>query len=715
VKSGSKQGVSQVLNRLTYCATLSHLRRVATSIEKNSKLIQPRKLNGTQWGVFCPAETPEGQSVGVVKNLSISAAVTVATSELSVHEFLQATQSDAANVGEIILTGGPPTRAGAVVKVNSAAWGEVSDAVRTLETLRHAKRVGRLHPHTAIVWDVEDACISVCTEGGRLVRPLLPVIDGELVVQAHLSDLRAGKLDWVGLVHVGCVEYLDVEEAGAALIAMTEDDLSKPGRWSHMELHGALSLGVLASLIPFPDHNQSPRNSYQSAMGKQATGLPMANFRERFDIGGHIMDYLQRPLVSSRVADMLGANAMPAGVNAVVAICTASGYNQEDAVVLNRSSAERGLFRTTYYHTIREQLAKNHSSGEEEVYYKPDSVTSKDLPCCYDKITDSGFPAPGTRVGPHDVVIGKGMPNRGEGVTDTSVSLRNNEGGFVDRVVHSDKPYKTTNGDGYSFCKVRLLDPRTPEIGDKLASRSGQKGTIGMTLPHEDMPWTDSGLVPDVIINPHCMPSRMTAGQLLESLLGILACEVGAFGDGTPFSKVTAEGVCDSLRRAGLEMTGDTVMHDPRTGAQMKTAIFVTPTYYQRLKHMVVDKVHARGSNGPMVLLTRQPAEGRARDGGLRVGEMEIEVLWAYGMQSFLRERFMDFIDAFGVNACSVCGTMVAINLARGIHKCGKCGNASKFKDMQLPYASKLMMQEVASMGVGMSIFGRHAVDAMQH
>jgi DNA-directed RNA polymerase II subunit RPB2 len=588
VKTGSKQGVSQVLNRLTYCATLSHLRRVATSIEKNSKLVQPRKLNGTQWGVFCPAETPEGQSVGVVKNMAISACITVAVPATSVLEFLEATEPDAMRIGPI-KTGGAPSTYGAVVRVNSTVWGEVPDAPATVARLRAAKIRGQLHPYTAVVWSIEDGDIAVCTEGGRMVRPLLPVKDGRAVVLDHLEEVRSGKLDWAGLMQAGCIEYLDVEEAGAALIAMSAKDVGK--RTTHVEVHPSLALGVLASLIPFPDHNQSPRNSYQSAMGKQATGLPVANFRDRFDIGGHIMDYLQRPLVSSRVADMIGANEMPAGINAIVAVCTCAGYNQEDAVVLNRSAAQRGLFTTTYYHTVREQLAKNHSSGEEEVYYKPDDTTARGMQQCFDKIQADGFPLPGTRVGPQDVIIGKGMPNRGECIADSSVALRANEGGFVDKVVHSDKPYRTTNGDGYSFCKVRIIEPREPQIGDKLSSRSGQKGTIGMTVSQEDLPWTETGLVPDVIINPHAFPSRMTVGMVCEAILGKLACKVGCFGDGTPFTDVNARDICERLRQEGMEMMGDEVMYDPRTGRQWPVAIFVTPTCYQRLKHMVHDKV----------------------------------------------------------------------------------------------------------------------------
>lgn len=270
---------------------------------------------------------------------------------------------------------------------------------------------------------------------------------------------------------------------------------------------------------------------------------------------------------------------------------------QEDAVVLNRSAAQRGLFTTTYYHTVREQLAKNHSSGEEEVYYKPDDTTARGMQQCFGKIQADGFPLPGTRVGPQDVIIGKGMPNRGECIADSSVALRANEGGFVDKVVHSDKPYRTTNGDGYSFCKVRIIEPREPQIGDKLSSRSGQKGTIGMTVSQEDLPWTETGLVPDVIINPHAFPSRMTVGMVCEAILGKLACKVGCFGDGTPFTDVNARDICERLRQEGMEMMGDEVMYDPRTGRQWPVAIFVTPTCYQRLKHMVHDKVRLLSSH----------------------------------------------------------------------------------------------------------------------
>ena len=609
VKSGSKQGVSQVLNRLTYCATLSHLRRVSTSIEKNSKLVQPRKLNGTQWGVFCPAETPEGQSVGVVKNLSLSVCITVATSAASVVQFLNRTFPT--GIDPTVFTGGLPCPGGATIRVNSSVWGKVGDASSAARVLRAAKKSGRLHPHTAVVWKVEDGEIAICTEGGRMVRPLMPVTDGVPDATRILDQIRSGDTTAVDLITAGALEYLDVEEIGHTYVAMTLAELNE--RHTHVELHASLALGILASFIPFPDHNQSPRNSYQSAMGKQAIGLPMSNYLDRFDIGAHIMDYLQKPLVSSRSARMLGADEMPAGMNAIVAICTCQGYNQEDAVIMNKSAAQRGLFTSTYYHTVREQLAKNHSSGEEEIYYTPDSQAQSQLNMMtmthnYGKLQADGFPLPGTLVGTGDVIIGKGMPTRGESVTDSSVVLRNNEGGFIDRLVHSNQPYRTTNGDGYSFCKVRILDPRVPQIGDKLSSRSGQKGTIGMLVRQEDMPFTADGIVPDVIINPHAIPSRMTVGQLLEALLGKAACMAGQFGDGTPFSAVTPEAVAEQLRSRGMEMFGDEVMHDPRTGAQMPVAVFMAPTYYQRLKHMVRSGESLPPRPPAMVLLYPAPA-----------------------------------------------------------------------------------------------------------
>ena len=444
-------------------------------------------------------------------------------------------------------------------------------------------------------------------------------------------------------------------------------------------------------------------------MGKQATGVYASNFRNRFDTHAMVLDCAQRPIISSLVPHLLRLSDLPSGANLMVAVSTLAGYNQEDSVVLNQSSLDRGMFATTVYHTIYEQVHKNPVSGEQEEYYAPmDEDVVQQTSLNYSKLTPSGFPAPETVLTGGDVVIGKYMPQKSGGYTDESVALRTSEGGKLDAVVSSATHGKhAINGDGYGFCQVRLRESRSPMIGDKVASRAGQKGTIGMVMRQEDLPHTADGLVPDLIINPHALPSRMTVGQILEGVLGKACCMSGSYGDSTPFDRSSAsEAVFDALARVGAERHGEEVVFDPRTGRQCVATMFVTPTFYQRLKHQVVDKVHGRGASGPMVLLTRQPAEGRARDGGLRVGEMEIECLLAHGIMRFLRERFMDCSDGFDVDVCRACGAIVSINIEAKVHTCSKCGNDRNFLRVQIPYAMKLMLQECEGMGVTASLAG---------
>ena len=620
VKNNAKVGVSQILSRMTYSATLSHLRRVCTSIDKTSKLVMPRKLHGSQWGVFCPAETPEGHSVGVVKNMAVGVRISLPV--------------DPGLCTALITSGacGPienrlysdPCDDSATVYVNYTPVAQTKNAWTCAKALRSLRRSGCLHPYTSVVYDAANKQVRVLMDGGRMVRPLFVVRAG------RLSDVR--RTSWIDYVMAGDIEYLDVEEAACSMIAMTPAGVSKDS--THCEIHPALSLGILASMIPFPHHNQSPRNSYQSAMGKQAVGVYVSNFRNRFDTHAMVLEYPQKPLISTMTADVLRLDDLPNGCNLIVAVSTMAGYNQEDSVVLNKSSLERGMFATTVYHTIYEQVHKNPVTGEEEVFYAPES---EDVPLStynFDKLMPHGLPRLGARLEGGDVIIGKYMPQKGGGYTDESVALRSTECGKLDCTVaaHS-HGRKAINGDGYSFVQVKLRDARQPTIGDKVASRAGQKGTVGMILRQEDMPTTCEGLVPDLVINPHALPSRMTVGQLLEGVLGKACCISGCFGDSTPFDvgAATSDDIHDALDRMGADCYGEEVMFDPRTGRQENATMFVTPTFYQRLKHMVIDKVHGRGSSGPMVFLTRQPAEGRARDGGLRVGEMEIECLLAHG------------------------------------------------------------------------------------
>ena len=349
-------------------------------------------------------------------------------------------------------------------------------------------------------------------------------------------------------------------------------------------------------------------NTYQSAQCKQAIGIYALNYQDRCDTIGHILNTPQKPLVYTKMSTILNNDHMPNGVNVIVAICTYTGFNQEDSVIMNQSAIDRGLFESTYFKTYKEQNNKNHSNGEEEFFTKPEVKGTK--PYNYDKIEDDGFVPENTFVKTGDIIIGKCMPNKnGNNITykDNSVPLKNNEKGYIDRNCYNDKYFCNVNGEGYNFCKVRVRSTRTPTMGDKFSSRSGQKGTCGITYRQEDMPFTKDGIVPDIIMNPHAIPSRMTIGQLIECIMGKTCTQLGTYGDATPFNDLSVDEVSKILKGCGLDSCGNEILYNSRTGEQMTTEIFIGPTYYQRLKHMTLDKIHSRAASGPIVLLTRQP------------------------------------------------------------------------------------------------------------
>jgi DNA-directed RNA polymerase II subunit RPB2 len=704
----SKNGVSQVLNRLNYISGLSHLRRISTPIEKTGKLIAPRKLHNSQFGYICPCETPEGHSVGVVKNMSTSAIVSIFSNPRCVYDFLIA-------LGTLDLlktTTLAEKHAGTRVFLNGAWLGTLKseNAVKTIDALRSAKRQCQLHPQTGIIWKMSLKELWITTEAGRMLRPLLyaPALR-DILKDSKLEDKIQKMTTWEELLlwtttsghHL--IEYIDPGETEGCLIAMNHKDVLTDESKTHAEIHPSCILGSLASNIPFPDHNQSPRNAYQSAMGKQAMGMYALNYRERFDAMSHLLCYPQIPLVSPFVSKFYGSEKMPFGQNIVVAIMTYTGYNQEDSIMINRSFLQRGGFRSIFYRTYKDEEKKNQSSGEEERFHKPDVQLTRQMKNAnYEKLGEDGFVPENKYVDNDDILIGKVVPLRIQTGTvipagtkkyrDVSRTMRNNEIGWVDRI------FRNRNGEGYSFAKVRVRQDRVPEIGDKFSSRHGQKGTCGMILNAEDMPQTASGVVPDIIINPHCIPSRMTIAQLMETLLGKVGCEVGALGDGTPFGNCTVDGLAKLLRDdLGMEPYSNEILYNGFTGRQMETNIFVGPVFYQRLRHCSADKLHSRAS-GPLVMLTRQPAEGRAREGGLRFGEMERDCVIAHGMSEFTKERLMECSDAFRCFSCKDCGLIAISNPVDGIWNCRGCGNTTNFSPIEIPYAYKLLLQELESM-----------------
>jgi DNA-directed RNA polymerase II subunit RPB2 len=712
----SKIGVSQVLNRLNYISGVSHLRRISTPIEKTGKLVAPRKLHNTQWGYICPSETPEGHSVGVVKNMSSTAIVSIYSNPKTVKEFIDTIGT----LKPLALTSVVEKHTSTRMFLNGAWIGTIPivDTLPMLNRLRIAKRTGRIHVQTGIIWRAALREIWLTTEAGRMIRPLFVAESlreiatdstGKLFKQIESCKRWEELLLWMSPTGNTLIEYIDPGETESSYIAMKMSDVMETGDYTHAEIHASTALGTLASNIPFPDHNQSPRNSYQAAMGKQSMGMFALNFRERFDAMAHLLCYPQVPFVSPFMSKFYGAQTMPCGQNIIVAIMTYTGYNQEDSVMINRGSLERGLFRSIFYRTYKDEERKNQSSGEEERFLRPDpSMTKQMKNANYDKLDESGFVPEQTYVDTDDILIGKAVPLRvptgmvipvgSKKYRDVSRTMRNNEIGWVDRI------FKNRNGEGYSFAKVRMRQDRVPEIGDKFSSRHGQKGTVGMILNPEDMPQTANGIVPDIIINPHCIPSRMTIAQLMETLLGKMGCELGCLGDGSPFNDVTLAGITRIMRdNLGMEPHGNEILYNGFTGRQMETSIFVGPCYYQRLRHCSADKMHSR-SSGPLVMLTRQPAEGRAREGGLRFGEMERDAVAAHGVSEFTKERLMECSDLFRCWSCQDCGLIAIVNPREGIWNCRGCGNTTNFSAIEIPYAYKLLLQELETMCISSRI-----------
>lgn len=1166
-KMGIKAGISQVLNRLTYLSGISHLRRLSTPIEKTGKLLAPRKLHNTQWGYVCPAETPEGHAVGVVKNLSSVSFVSLPISSEPVVAFLY----DVLCMTELSPSV-PISQEATKVFVNGAWIGllslEPKATIAAVAVLRAAKRRGRIHPHTGITFKYSRNELWINTEGGRLLRPLLfaPAVR-ELITDGSFSQLlREPYRTWDNLIqwtspkgNHSLIEFIDPTETDTLFIAMNYKLCLEDLTYTHMEIDPSTILGTMASNIPLPHHNQAPRNCYQSSMGKQAMGIYALNFKERMDTMANILWYSSVPLVSTFMSTFFRAQSMPSGYNIIVAIMPYGGYNQEDSIILNRASLDRGLFRTEFFRTYKDEEKKNQASGEEERFCKPNPATTRlRQQANYEKLDPAtGFVPVNTFVTHEDVLIGKVAPIRlrgadgaamvgidyatlqgmsavaaantvdnagGKRFKDASKLMRTNESGYIDKI------YRGRNGDGYSSVKIRIREERKIEIGDKFSSRHGQKGTVGMIVEPEDMPFTEGGIIPDIIINPHCLaddheiltengfmnwaevkegyesgmlriagydhesghlfyeyptnfilnedkehnmiefshsgeasrwggdendtnsngvsllvttdhdmfarkgkyygedvtwngtqkgprgsscriikdyekikaielldadaikfigkartgiilndtdempafiesyknrnftafcelygywlgdgtlrfngnsvemtpvksvddewlrerfidleleegkdytyniiggqcnarpiryrwsiinknwfdffcaeyggkyakyeysksapeitsatepeniksakwmapwvwnlsaemaqsilsglrfadgcekadrnviwtssirfrdeivrlaihagysayftiqhnigqvcgtdkegrdivarhiswrvsytntprgsepvlntlrdikkttykgitwcvtmphgfiitrrairegknvvqasrpiitgqciPSRMTDAQLWETNLGRLVCELCCLGDGTPFNPdMTVGGVGAELMKRGIHHSSDELLYCGYTGVQMPTQIFMGPCFYQRLKHMVADKVHARAT-GPLVMLTRQPAEGRARDGGLRVGEMERDAMAAHGVSLVLKERLLEASDNYEAHICKRCGLLAIANKTRNIWNCHSCGNLTEFSQIRIPYAYKLFLQELESMNI---------------
>jgi len=691
---GGRTGVSQILDRTNYLATISHLRRVVSPLSRTQPHFEARELHATQWGRLCPNESPEGQNCGLVKNLAILAMVSLGCDESEIEELLY-------SLDVIPIEKARSKRIkGTKVYLNGRLIGVHTNAKELVTKLRRLRREGKISSEvnvarlkTATIHEVHVNC-----DEGRLRRPLLVVENGELKLRPeHIKKLKEGIWKWSDLVKVGIVEYLDPDEEEDAYIAVKPEEITKAH--THLEIVPSAILGVIASIIPYAEHNQSPRNTYEAAMGKQALGIPLASFRYRMDSRMHFLHYPQRPIVTTKILELSGYNKRPAGQNFVVAVATFGGYNIQDAVVLNKAAVERGLARSTFYRTYEAEERRYPGGLEDRIEIPGEDVSGYRSTEAYIHLEEDGIAPPEAEVSSGDVIIGKTSPPRFYGAyamrasvrrKDTSISIRYGEKAIIDNVIITE----TTEGN--KLVKVRVRDLRIPELGDKFASRHGQKGVVGLLAPQEDLPFTEDGIVPDLIINPHAIPSRMTVGQLLESIAGKVAALSGRIIDATPFEGLDYKDVLHSL---GFRYDGKEVMYNGITGEKMEAEIFIGIVYYQKLHHMVSDKIHVR-SRGLTQILTRQPTEGRARGGGLRFGEMERDCLLGHGAIVLLRERLLESSDRTTVYVCKKCGLIAHYDLRRGKPVCRLCGDEAEIYPVDMSYAFKLLLQELMSLGI---------------
>uniref|UniRef100_A0A7S2L2D8 DNA-directed RNA polymerase subunit beta n=1 Tax=Zooxanthella nutricula TaxID=1333877 RepID=A0A7S2L2D8_9DINO len=703
-----RTGISQGLNRLTFMATLSHLRRMITPLARSGKLVKPRQLHNTHWGLVCPAETPEGQAVGLVKNISLMCYISLGSAQSMIEDFLE-------EWGILDLMECSPVHIKNYAKVflNGMWVGMHKEPAKLRDTLQALRRRKDIDSEVSIQLDLKNRELRIATDCGRCTRPLY-IVDYEtqkvLINGTHVEKIKSGEWAWGTLMREGLIEYLDAEEEECSMICMYIEDLIKMQAycktWTHAEIHPAMIFGICASIIPFPDHNMSPRNVFQSAMGKQAIGVFGTNFYARMDTYACVMCYPMKPFVGTRSMNYLRFREMPAGNNTMVFIMCYTGYNQEDSLMLGQSSVDRGFMRAVSYRCYAAEEKKQGNVALDTFARPQDFRTVGMRKGDYNKLDHDGLAEPGTRILGDDILIGRTCPvpvdpgaGRDDGgapkfeCKDNSIACRTAENGIVDQVMVS------LNKEGFKFTKVRLRTLKIPEVGDKFASRHGQKGTLGIMYRQEDMPFTHFGITPDIIMNPHAIPSRMTIGHLVEQLTGKVGALVGCQGDATPFTRVTVKDISGRLHDMGFQRFGNERVFNGHTGRPLTNKIFVGPVYYQRLKHMVSDKVQSR-SRGPVQTLVRQPTEGRAKEGGLRFGEMERDCIIAHGSAKFLKERLFDVSDAYRIHVCDTCGLFSVANLQMNTYECRLCKDRAKISQIVMPYAAKLMIQELMTMNI---------------
>jgi DNA-directed RNA polymerase II subunit RPB2 len=778
-----KVGLVQDLNRLSWFTFISHLRKINLPMDPTSKVVSPHLLHSSQWGIIDPVDTPDGGSVGLHKHMAISTAVTNGFSSYPLIKWLRA------NTPLKLLLECNSSILSSMTKIfiNGNWIGVIENPIEIVNMLKLFRRNGIIPMYTSISFSYETNIVYLYTDSGRLTRPIFyrntkkddsgkfiyttvsynngktkerietreytwqqtvsgfePKNDDNFNIRNNIlydtNVLYPGFNSLPDLLNMfetnkGIIDYIDPAEEESALIATTLDQIKHHKYFTHVEIDPSLMFGVMGNSITYPEANQLPRNVFSCGQSRQAVSVYHSNYQMRLDKMGVVLNYGQTPLIKSRYLEYINHEEQPYGVNAIVAIMSYTGYNVEDAILINKGSIDRGMFRTIYYtsYEAKETSSKVAGTSVNSTFTNIEAkqnVTRLKEDYDYSQLDEFGLVKENTVINEKVILIGhvSSAPDQKGEYTDESVTTKKGQLGYVD------KSFISEGEEGFRIAKIRIREERLPAIGDKMASRCGQKGTLGLIIPEEDMPFTADGTRPDLIINPHALPSRMTIGQLIECLFGKACAIYGAHGDCTAYATKGSnyKTYGEMLTKMDFHCSGNQILYNGYTGEQIYSEIFIGPTYYMRLKHMVKDKINYRAT-GKRSALTRQTNQGRANDGGLRIGEMERDGIMGHGLSYFLNESYMVRGDQYYMAVCNKTGTIAIYNPDKNLFLSPMSDGPLKFNRspegepildvfskfgrsfslLRVPFALKLLIQELQVLNIQMRIITEENVDQL--